>query len=232
MLDPERLRCWYESPLGARVDAEEKRIVFALAELQACERVLDIGCGDGNYTCLAAERTGTAVGLDRSVAMLKVARKRMGGVAGIEWVCGDAAMLPFRDGEFDAVIGVTLLCFAPDRHAVVNEAFRVLRPATGRLILGELGRYSAWALIRRIRGLLGAPTWRAAHFFSRNEMERLLRSAGFENLSVRTGVFSPPINRLAILRVLRPFGVVWRGLAPWTGAFLAARGFHPGARSS
>jgi ubiquinone/menaquinone biosynthesis C-methylase UbiE len=213
------------------VDAEEKRIVFALAELQARERVLDIGCGDGNYTCPAAERTGWAVGLDRSVAMLKAARRRLDDVAGIEWVCGDAAMLPFRGGDFDAVIGVTLLCFAPDPHAVVNEAFRVLRPATGRLILGELGRYSAWAMVRRLRGLLGASAWRAAHLFSRHEMERLLRSAGFENLAVRAGVFSPPVNRLAILRVLRPLGVVGRRFAPGTGAFLAARGFHPTARS-
>jgi ubiquinone/menaquinone biosynthesis C-methylase UbiE len=222
-LDPERLRRWYESQLGARVDLEEKRIVFALAELRPGERVLDLGCGDGNYTLPAAQRTGGTVGLDRSAPMLRAARLRLDGVSGIEWVCGDAVMLPFPDGSFDAVIAVTLLCFASDPEGVVNEAFRVLRPGTGRLVLGELGRYSAWAMIRRLRGLLGASAWRAAHFFSRREMESHLRYAGFQNLSVRAGVFSPPVKRLAILRVLRPFGAVGRRCT-------LGRGFPRGAR--
>ncbi|NJO84260.1 MAG: methyltransferase domain-containing protein, partial [Blastochloris sp.] len=69
--------------------------------------LLDIGCGDGNYTGPAAECTGSATGLDRSPEMLRAAERRLQGVAGLRWVEGDATRLPFDDGSFDAVLIVT-----------------------------------------------------------------------------------------------------------------------------
>jgi trans-aconitate methyltransferase len=71
--DPQAYRRWFETPLGSRFDRDEKEVVFALAGLQPGERVLDLGCGDGNDTLPAAARAGLAVGLDRSLAMLAAA---------------------------------------------------------------------------------------------------------------------------------------------------------------
>lgn len=222
-LDPRAYRRWYETPLGARVDADEKEVVFALADLKPGERVLDIGCGDGNYTGPAAERTGSAIGLDRSAAMLKAAADRLANVAGLRWVEGDATSLPFPDQSFDAVLIVTVLCFAQKPQAIVNEAFRVLR-AGGRLVLGELGRYSSWAMVRRVRGILGSTTWKHARFFRPGELVALLRRAGFVvDPAVRGAVFYPPVRAPAILDVIGPIERPARRWFPGLGALLVVR---------
>jgi len=223
ILQPEVYRRWYETPLGARVDADEKEIVFKLADLKPGERVLDMGCGDGNYTGPAAGRTGSAVGLDRSPAMLRAAAKRLGGRPGLRWVEGDGLSLPFRDSSFDVVLIVTVLCFAADPQAVVNEAFRVLR-CGGRLILGELGRYSSWAFTRRIRGLLGSTTWRNARLFAPRDLRVLLERAGFTDTTTAAAVFYPPVQHALVTRAYGTIERFGRRCCPWAGAFLVMRG--------
>ena len=230
---PEIYRRWYETPLGARVDADEKEVIFKLADLQPGERVLDVGCGDGNYTGPAAERTGSAVGLDRSPAMLRAASKRLGDRPGLRWVEGDGLSLPFRDSSFDVVLIVTVLCFAKDPQVVVNEAFRVLRSG-GRIVLGELGRYSSWALIRRVRGLLGSTIWRDARFFDRRELRSLLESAGFTDTTTAAAIFYPPIQHALARSAYGAIERFGRRCCPWAGAFLVVRGQRgvPGTNSA
>lgn len=216
--EPATYRAWFSSPLGRRVDADEKAVIFSLAQLRAGEQVLDVGCGDGNYTGTAAEITGSVVGLDRSAAMLRAAAQRLAGVPGIRWIEGDATKLPFTDGSFDVVLIVTVLCFVADRHAVIREAHRVLRPG-GRLVLAELGRYSLWALERRLRGLAGSKTWRHAHFFSREELASLLGDLGFVDIVHDAAVFYPPLRLLARSTVER----LGRSVCPWAGALQVVR---------
>jgi hypothetical protein len=73
---------------------------------------------------------------------------------------------------------------------------RVLRPG-GRLVLGELGRWSLWATSRRLRAWLGATTWKAAHFRTAEELRALLQQAGLSVVTVRGAVFYPPIGLCA-----------------------------------
>lgn len=200
--------------------------MFELAALKRGERVLDIGCGDGNYTGPAADRTGAAIGLDQSSAMLEAARQRVGGRADIGWVRGDAERLPFPDMSFDVVLGVTVLCFAHNRQAVVNEAARVLR-SSGRWVLGELGCYSSWAAFRIMRGLLGSATWRRTHFFSPKELRGLVARAGLVESELRGAVFYPPVQSPTLLNGLRPIERVARRRMNVGAAFLALRAVRP-----
>lgn len=224
--EPTAYRRWYQTPLGKRVDADEKAVVFRVADLKRGERVLDVGCGDGTYTEPAAERTGCAIGLDRSVAMLRAAEQRTRGVAGLRWIAGDATGLPFEDAVFDAVLIVTVLCFAGDPQKVVDEAFRVLRPG-GRLVLGELGRYSTWALVRRLRGLAGSRTWRDARLFTRHGLGVLVTRAGFRDVTTEVAVFYPPSQRLVGTVAIDLAERVGRRYLPAAGAFLAVCGRRP-----
>ena len=87
---------------------------------------------------------------------------------------GQAERLPFNDAAFDRVVAVTVLCFVRDAERAIMEMARVLKPG-GRLVIGELGRWSLWAAHRRIRGWLGDPTWRAAMFRTAAELRELGR---------------------------------------------------------
>ena len=92
--------------------------------------VLEIACGTGLVTRRLRERLDSPVRLvatDLSKPMLDYARAKLGASAAIEWREADAVSLPFRDGEFGAVVCAFGFMFAPDKPAAFREAFRVLR---------------------------------------------------------------------------------------------------------
>lgn len=95
-------------------------------------RVLDVPCGQGNFTEVVARAVprGLAIGLDLSAAMLALARARFtgAGLSNVVLVRGSALALPFVDGAFDAVSACGGLHLYPDVERAIAETFRVLRP--------------------------------------------------------------------------------------------------------
>lgn len=99
---------------------QEDRAALADLRLGECERVLDVGCGTGEFTgVLAAETAGLVVGVDRDPELLE----RVDGEA----LRGDALDLPFPVDAFDLVVCQALLVNLPDPTAAVREFARVAR---------------------------------------------------------------------------------------------------------
>jgi ubiquinone/menaquinone biosynthesis C-methylase UbiE len=93
--------------------------------------VLDVGCGNGLWTALAAQRTtGTVIGLDSSQGMLTALTARPEAIAA---VLADGQCLPMRDDSVDIAIAAWVLYHLPDKAAALSEIRRVLRPG-GRFI--------------------------------------------------------------------------------------------------
>lgn len=88
-------------------------------------RALDVGCGEGRFCRMLAERGAEAVGLDPTLKLIEIARDRH--PAG-SYVVGMAEQLPFGDGEFDLVTSVLSLVDIEDYRAAIAEMARVCRP--------------------------------------------------------------------------------------------------------
>lgn len=215
-IGPKIYESWRATSLGAVTEAIEQRLILDLMGDLAGVHVLDVGCGDGALVCAAASRGAEATGVDPDPAMLAAARTRADkdGITAA-FLEGRIERLPFPDAAFDVVVSITVLCFVP--NAPVAEA-RVLRPG-GRLVLGELGRWSLWALVRRLRGWLGSATWKAAHFRTGTELRALANQMGLSVTAIRGAVFYPPVGILA--RALAPLDS-WLGRLTTVGAAFIA----------
>ncbi len=107
-------------------------------EIVPGERVLDVACGSGNAALAAARRAwGNTVGVDFVPALLERGRERAAAERlDVEFVEGDAAELPFGEGEFDVVTSVFGAMFAPDQEKAAAELLRVCKPG-GRIGMGN-----------------------------------------------------------------------------------------------
>jgi ubiquinone/menaquinone biosynthesis C-methylase UbiE len=176
---------------------EQTRILDFIGPVEG-RRILDLGCGDGLLTSTLAERGARAIGVDADRAMLQAASARSARGQGHcpRFVEGRIEQLPFPNGSFDVVVMVAVLCLVADRTGAVGEAARVLRPG-GRLVIGDLGRWSAWAVRRRVKAWLGSELWRSAHFSTARGLSHLVERSGLIVEDVRGSVYYPPIGVLA-----------------------------------
>lgn len=87
-------------------------------------RVLDIGCGTGNFAQAFRGGGVNVTALDSSIGMLREAcRKDLGGVL----LCGDATLMPFEDGPFDGAYAIQMLHHIEEKNLLFAEAARTLR---------------------------------------------------------------------------------------------------------
>ncbi|MFF5537578.1 class I SAM-dependent methyltransferase [Streptomyces cinerochromogenes] len=97
--------------------------------------VLDLGCGTGSLSLLAAEQGHRVTGVDRSPAMAERARAKLAGHPA-EILCGDAAAPPVGDRRFDVVLVRHVLWALPDPAGALRHWRGLLRPG-GRFVLVE-----------------------------------------------------------------------------------------------
>ncbi|HWO89827.1 MAG TPA: methyltransferase domain-containing protein [Gemmatimonadales bacterium] len=115
---------------------------FSLGPLREGEHVVDVGCGAGLDSLIAARmvgRTGAVVGVDMTPAMVRKARggAELAGLHNVSFREGFAEALPVEDGWADVVISNGVLNLMPDKGAALGEMARVLKPG-GRLQLGDI----------------------------------------------------------------------------------------------
>jgi SAM-dependent methyltransferase len=116
---------------------------FSLGALHPGEHVVDVGCGAGIDSLIAARMVGPSghvIGVDMTHAMLAKARQSAAeaGVGGtVEFKQGYAEALPVPSGWADVVISNGALNLLPDKTAALREMARVLK-AGGRLQIGDI----------------------------------------------------------------------------------------------
>lgn len=175
------------------MDRLEKEACLALLPDLQGHRVLEVGCGTGNFSLVLAGCGASMVGLDRSRPMLlraKTKASRQG--ASLELIQGDATRLPLAPESFDDVVSILALDFVGPRQAAIREMVRVLRPG-GRLTMAMLNRHSLWTLERRVKAWFKSTLWRQVNFLTQAQLERLLHDQPeLTDIRSRQAVYFPP----------------------------------------
>jgi SAM-dependent methyltransferase len=204
----DRLSVRYETAVRAMGESHWRRKVETL-ELAGYERVLDLGCGPGQWLPVLAQCNRHVIGVDVSPAMLKVAKEAARLTPGVALVRSRAESLCFGPGTFDAVLCYGVLMYT-EYENVLEEISRVLKPG-GRLIVGLVGlgyylkhvvegvrhnredtvRYGIEPIATRIgRALLfrRAPT---VNFWTNRGIARALSQRGFDIMGAEEDLLDP-----------------------------------------
>jgi ubiquinone/menaquinone biosynthesis C-methylase UbiE len=127
------------SPLHAAGEDLDRLLTWGAARRP--DRVLDVATGGGHTALAFASIVRRVVACDLTEPMLAAARAhvRSRGGSSIEFVAGDAGVLPFRDESFDVVTCRTAAHHFADVAAAVRQIHRVLRPGGSLLLQDILG---------------------------------------------------------------------------------------------
>ena len=191
----------------ARFDFVRNILEIVFAEPKRC-RVLDVGCGIGLLSEPVARLGCEVTAVDRSRAVLDLARRRacQQGLE-IDFQCSDIHRPPGNDGEFDVALCCDVLEHVEDPSAVVRESARILRNG-GVLIYSTLNRtFASWLVA--IKALQEWPfsrllpeTLHAWHdFITPSELHSWLAACGLQQELLRG--FAPGASPLSILANLR-----------------------------
>jgi ubiquinone/menaquinone biosynthesis C-methylase UbiE len=198
----------YEDHFVPAIGTPFARRLLASAKLSPGDRVLDVACGTGLATRLAAEAVGpqgTVAGLDPTAGMLELARSVS--PAGIDWYEASAESMPLPDAAFDVVLCSMGLQFFEDKVQGLREMRRVLARG-GRAVVSTPGPTPP--LFEAIDAALtdhvgsGASCFVHAVFSVHDpaEARELFAAAGFDEVEVETDTIA--------LRVDLPADFFWQ----------------------
>jgi ubiquinone/menaquinone biosynthesis C-methylase UbiE len=188
---PQNYERYFVPTIGAPLAADLVRI----AALRPGERVIDVACGTGVVTRLAAEAvgtTGTVTGLDLNPGMIAVARSVDPTGSSIQWHEGNAEAMPLPDAAFDVVLCQMGLQFVSQKPTALQEMRRVLAHG-GRLALNVPGPTAPIFGImeeglKRHIGPQAAGFVRAVFsLHDPEEIRKLIEDAGFHNVVAQAG---------------------------------------------
>jgi len=167
----ENYEAWYTTT-GRRVDRLEKALLKRLLKaFPNAHSILEIGCGTAHFTRWFESLGFQSIGLDCSQPMLAEAMS----LSSPPCIQADASTMPLVSDSFDLVAMITMLEFLSDPLGCLAEALRVSRQG---LILGVLNSRSK--LGKQLKKEENPP-WGAAHFFTINELIRLIQQITYRD---------------------------------------------------
>ena len=140
-------------------------------DIEADDRVLDIGCGTGFATEGLLTEVETVYGLDQSAHQLEKAYAKFGRDGPVKFHRGDAERLPFKDDTFDVVWSSGSIEYWPNPVDALEECRRIAKPGGKVLIVGP--DYPNSSVFQKMADAIML-------FYDEEEADRMFAEAGFE----------------------------------------------------
>jgi len=168
---------------------EEGKLIFAI-KVSAFHEVLpslpkpwlEVGVGSGRF----AQALGIETGVDPSIKLLKMARRR-----GITTFLGRGEQELFNKESFGAVFLIVTLYFLDSPSDVLKEAYRIIVPS-GKIALGLVLKESPWGKFYQRKKEQGHRFYKYATFYRYDEVAKLLEQGGFSIEQVISTLFQRP----------------------------------------
>jgi len=176
------------------------------ASIKEGKRILEIGCGTGNYTRELSKTMADITAVDLSQELLDLAKRNS--FANVEYRLADIENLPFRDGTFDAVVGNSVLHHC-NIYPALCEIRRVLKDG-GRVAFSEPNMLNPHVFLQKkvkfLKRLAGDSPGETA-FFKWRLKGNLIR-AGFSDIVVQPFDFLYPFTPSGIIKIVNKLGMV------------------------
>ena len=170
---------WYTTPVGKFIDRIETELAFELLPPKEGWKVLDAGCGTGNFTFKLARRGCRVTGIDVSRPMLQRAKRKMESCElesikeQVDFAKMDINDLAFADASFDAIYSMSAFEFIDEPERAFSQLWWVLKPG-GNLLIGTINGDSSWGRAYRKKAYADPQSvFNHANFKTRTEIENL-----------------------------------------------------------
>lgn len=168
---------WYESKLGQFVDQLETELAFSMFSPRSGMKILDAGCGTGNFTLKLAGRGLEVIGVDISPPMLEKAREKVARIdkeLKISFKEMNVLETEFPDSYFDGIFSVAVIEFLEDekKEDLIQEMFRVVKPG-GKVLIGSINADSDWGRMYQRLGKTEDSVFSYAHFTTPEKLQQI-----------------------------------------------------------
>jgi len=164
---------WYESKLGKFVDDIETKLALSLFKPKSGMKILDVGCGTGNFSIKLAEMGCEVIGIDVSEEMLDQARKKAKEKGlNIEFKIMDVYNLDFPDKTFDGVLSMAAFEFIKEPQKAYNEMYRIIKH-NSHMLIGTINKESNWGELYLSKPFQENSIFKYADFKSMSDLKAL-----------------------------------------------------------
>lgn len=193
----------WSTPAGRRRAARRVAELVEAGGFRAGQRLLELGCGTGNFTAWVAAASGARVlGVEVSPELVAEARRRS---PGLEFEVADAHALPYPAASFDGAFGSSVLHHL-ELDPALAELWRVIKPGA-RIAFAEPNLANPQVFAQRIpvlrRRALDLPHETA---FLRGPLAARLRRAGFVDVRIEPFDFLHPLTPAPLIEIVDRVG--------------------------
>jgi len=164
---------WYKTKFGSFIDKVETDLAFKLFTPKKGMKILDVGCGTGNFSIKLAKLGCNVIGIDISEEMLKRAKEKAKAEGlEIEFKKMDIYSLDFDNNTFDGVFSMAAFEFIEKPQRAMEELFRVAKE-DAQILIGTISRDSKWGQLYLSDEFQKNTVFKYAHFMTLEELKAL-----------------------------------------------------------